>query len=67
MGAQGAWRPKAAVSGPRAVNDIFDREPLPVLVDRRVLLLGDSAHPITPHAGKVGRGRIVRSRCCSHA
>lgn len=34
------------------LNDIFDREPLSTLIDRRVLLLGDSAHPVTPHAGK---------------
>jgi 2-polyprenyl-6-methoxyphenol hydroxylase-like FAD-dependent oxidoreductase len=36
------------------LNDIFDRDPLHTLVSGRVVLLGDSAHPITPHAGKVG-------------
>ena len=35
------------------VNDIYDRDPLPGgPVDRRVVLLGDAAHPICPHVGK---------------
>ena len=34
------------------LNDIFDREPLQTLIHERVVLVGDAAHPITPHAGK---------------
>jgi 2-polyprenyl-6-methoxyphenol hydroxylase-like FAD-dependent oxidoreductase len=33
-------------------NDIVDREPLPNWTDRRVTLLGDAAHPMTPNLGQ---------------
>ena len=34
------------------VNDIYDRDPLDSLVHGRIVLLGDCAHPITPHIAK---------------
>jgi 2-polyprenyl-6-methoxyphenol hydroxylase-like FAD-dependent oxidoreductase len=32
------------------INAIFDREPLPRWVFGRVVLVGEAAHPTTPHA-----------------
>ena len=32
------------------INAIYDREPLPHLVQRRIVLVGEAAHPTTPHA-----------------
>ncbi len=33
------------------INDIYDRDPIPIFVSGHVALLGDAAHAITPHAG----------------
>lgn len=34
------------------VNDIYDRDPLQAVVSGQAVLVGDSAHPITPHVAK---------------
>lgn len=34
------------------VNAIFEREPLDTFVYGRTVLLGEAAHPTTPHAGR---------------
>lgn len=32
------------------INAIYDREPLQRLVQGRIVLVGEAAHPTTPHA-----------------
>jgi len=43
---------QATPSNAMLLNDIYDREPLDSLVDGPVALVGDAAHPTTPHCGK---------------
>lgn len=54
------WHPPIAAlmdaTAPEAVvrTDIFDRAPVTTWIDRRVVLLGDAAHPMTPNLGMGG-------------
>jgi 2-polyprenyl-6-methoxyphenol hydroxylase-like FAD-dependent oxidoreductase len=48
------WNPLIQVADDSTVlrNDIYDRDPVPVWGLRRVTLLGDAAHPMTPNLGQ---------------
>ena len=45
------------------INAIFDREPLQHLVQGRTVLVGEAAHPTTPHALRSTNMAIMDGRC----
>ena len=46
------------------INAIFDREPLQHLVQGRTVLVGEAAHPTTPHALRSTNMAIMDAGAC---